>query len=436
MADPSVNATNGMPVSARTRTICLGLAAIGAGTFLWALFLGNATRAWLALLVNFLFFAGLAQAGVVISALMQVTSSQWGRSLKRLAEATVAFLPVAFGVLIVLFFGIATWAPWVHHPVDAKTPWLNIPFFVARQTLTFLLLGGLSLLYVYRSLRPDIGVLDEAGQYRAVGWARRLIAGWQGGFEERQRNQRSQDVLAPSLLIAYAWVFSLVGFDFVMALDPDWFSSLAGAYYFIGNLLIGIAFLAGAAIWSRDRFRLQDYIGDQQLHDIGKLLFGFCILWAYIVWSQYLVIWYGDLPEETEFIAHRMRGAWAVPTWIVVVLAFAVPFAVLLSRQVKTHVGGLTTIVAVVLVGMWLERFILVTPSIWHAEGLPLGVVEVLISAGMGGLFVWCYVTFLLAFPVFPISDPRLTAITERYLPPPGVEYVRSTDSGEGAEAT
>ena len=420
--------TNGAPVSARARRISLGCAVIGAAAFLYGVVIGSAgdaedagaaIRAWQALLVNFLFFAGLAQAGVVLSALMQVTSSQWGRALKRLSEATVAFLPVAFGLLVVLFFGIATWAPWVHHPVEAKTPWLNIPFFVARQTLTFLLLSGISLGYVYRSLRPDIGMLDESGQRPAVGLAQRLIGGWRGVVEERERNQRSQGVFAPCLLIAYAWVFSLVAFDFVMALDPHWFSTLAGAYYFIGNLLIGIAFLTGAAIWSRDRFQLQEYIGDRQLHDIGKLLFGFSILWAYMLWSQYLVIWYGDLPEETEFVAHRMHGSWAVPTWIVVAMAFVVPFVVLLSRRVKSHARGLTAIAGVVLIGMWLERFILVSPSIWHADGLPLGVLELLITAGVGGLFVWCYTTFLVMFPVLPISDPRLTAVTERYLPPP-----------------
>ena len=104
------------------------------------------------------------------------------------------------------------------------------------------------------------------------------------------------------MLIAYAWVFSLVAFDFVMALDPHWFSTLMGAYYFVGNLLVGIAFVSIVSVWGRGRLGLHDYIGTQQLHDIGKLLFGFSILWAYMVWSQYLVIWYGDLPEETEFV--------------------------------------------------------------------------------------------------------------------------------------
>ena len=406
-------------VSGRTRQVLLGACGVGAVAFLFDVGVGDGTRAWTALLVNFLFFAGLAQAGVVLSAVMQATSARWGRSLKRLAEATAAFLPAAFVLLLVLFLGIATWAPWVREPVEAKTAWLNIPFFVTRQTLTFLLLSGLSLAYVYRSLRPDIGMLDESGEQKATGFARRLIGGWQGSVEERLRNQRFQGILAPCVLIAYAWVFSLVAFDFVMALDPHWFSTLAGGYYFIGNLFLGIAFLAVAAVWARDRLGIRDYIGDHQLHDIGKLLFGFCILWAYMLWSQYLVIWYGDLPEETQFIAHRMQGSWAPLTWIVLALAFFIPFAVLLSREVKTQVRGLTTVSLVVLVGMWLERFILVTPSIWRGDGLPLGILEILITAGVFSLFAWCYITFLQTFPVLPVSDPRLTRVTEHWLPPP-----------------
>ena len=111
-------------------------------------------------------------------------------------------------------------------------------------------------------------------------------------------------------------------------------------------------------------------------------------------WSQYLVIWYGDLPEETEFIAHRMNGAWAPLAWTVFALVFVIPFVVLLSRAVKTSPRGLTAIACVGLVGLWLERFILVSPSLWHGNGVPLGVIELLVTAGVLGLFAWCYTTF------------------------------------------
>ena len=395
-------------VPPRARNVLLGLAALGALAFLYGIVLGDAVRAWESLLVNFLFFGGLAQAGVVLSCILQVTSARWGRPLKRVAEATAAFLPAAFILLLVLLAGTAAWAPWVHEPVEAKTPWLNVPFFVSRELLAFLVLGGFSLRYVYRSLRPDIGMLDESGARPAAGLSAQLIRGWQGLDTERATGQRRQTRWAVAVLIAYGWAFTLIAFDFVMALDPHWFSTLLGGYYFIGNLLIGLAFLAGVAAAGRRRLGIAGYVGRHQLHDLGKLLFGFCILWAYLFWSQYLVIWYGDLAEETEFVYHRMHGAWEPVAWAVLAMTFVGPFVVLLSRAVKTWVPGLTAVAAVVFAGMWLERFLLVAPSLWHGEGVPLGLLELLVTAGVFGLFVVCYTTFLDRFPTLPVSDPRL----------------------------
>ena len=135
---------NGAFKAGRMRQVGLALAAVGAAAFVYGLLMGDSIRAWQALLVNFLFFAGLAQAGVALSATLQTTSARWGRPLKRMSEATGAFLPVAFGLLLILLLGVSSWAPWVHEPIAAKTPWLNIPFFVVRQILAFLLLSGLS----------------------------------------------------------------------------------------------------------------------------------------------------------------------------------------------------------------------------------------------------------------------------------------------------
>ena len=394
-------------LSVRTRRALLGLASLGGAAFLVGLLL-DATRAWQALLVNFLFFGGLAQAGVVLSCILQVTSARWGRPLKRVAEATAAFLPAAFVLLLVLLAGTTAWAPWVHEPVEAKAPWLNVPFFVGRELLAFLVLSGLSLRYVYRSLRPDVGMLHESGERPATGISAVLIRDWRGLDAERATGQRRQTRWAVAVLIAYGWVFTLIAFDFVMALDPHWFSTLLGGYYFVGNVLIGLAFVVGVTAAGRRRLGIAGYVGRHQLHDLGKLLFGFCILWAYLFWSQYLVIWYGDLAEETEFVYHRMHGAWEPVAWAVFAMTFAGPFVVLLSRAVKTWIPGLTTVAAVVFAGMWLERFVLVVPSLWHGEGVPLGPLELLVTAGVAGLFVHSYAAFLDRFPVLPVSDPRL----------------------------
>ena len=264
---------------------------------------------WETLLVNFLFWSGIAQAGVVLSALLQVTSARWGRPLKRVAEATAAFMPVSFLVLLVLFLGQAVILPWVQEPVEAKQAWLNTPFFVARQGAGFLLLSGLSLLYVYWSVRPDIGLLQESGTGDLGFLAQRLVRGWRGLNTERDVSQQRQSRLAPAILIVYAYVFSLQAFDFVMSLDPHWFSTLLGGYFFIGNLYHrrGVPCGRGGldthpgemarACWHGPASRRREALA-RLLHAVDLP-----------VLTQYLVIWYGDLPEETAFVMHRTAEA-------------------------------------------------------------------------------------------------------------------------------
>ena len=208
--------------------------------------------------------------------------------------------------------------------------------------------------------RPGPGLLHESGAQPATGVARRLITGWRGLEAERERGQRPQDRLAVALLIAYVPLFSLVAIDFIMALDAHWFSALLGGYFLTGNLTAGAALLALVAAAGSNRLGLGNRVGDRQRHDAGKLLFGFSILWAYMLWSQYLVIWYGDLPEEARFIHHRMHGAWAPVAWTVFAAVFAVPFVLLLSRKLKMRPAALGAVAGLVLAGVWLERFLLV----------------------------------------------------------------------------
>ena len=367
------------------------------------------TRAWNALLVNFLFWSGLGHAGVAFSAMFQATSARWARPLKRIAEGTVAFLPVSAVMLIVLLVGVSAWAPWMHEPNAARQAWLNAPAFVVRQTVGFLLLGALSLAYVHASIRPDIGQLRDAGRPVWPALARRFSGNWRGLDAERQVSQRRQGRLSPALLVMYCCVLSLQAFDFIMSLDPHWYSTLAGGYFFVGNLYIGVAFLALVAVWIGSRPEMEGCVGRGQLYDIGRLLLGFCMLWAYLFWSQYLVIWYGDLPEETAFVAHRTVDApWAPLAWAVLGTAFVIPFLMLLSRELKHHPLGLSLVSAIALIGMWFERFILVGPSLWKGKQLPIGPIEILVTAGVGALFVLCYTAFLQRVPMLPVADPLL----------------------------
>lgn len=360
-------------LSAAARLLCAALVLAGAAAFLHGVLLGDPLRAWRALLVNFLFFAGLAHAGVALSALLQVTSARWARPLERPIEAAAAFLPVSGLLLAILLVGLPAWAPWTAEPADARRGWLDLPLFAVRESAAFLLLSGLCLAYV------------------------------RGAEAERARGQRRRRLLAPLVLIAFGWVQSLVAFDFVVALDPHWYSALAGGYFFTGSLLTGVALLALAAGWGRRPLGLGDRVGRRQLRDAGALLFGVATLWAYLLWSQYLVIWYGDLPEETAFVARRMRGPWAPFTWLALGLAFAAPFAALLGRRMKASASGLSAVALAVLAGIWLERFVLVSPSLRPAGPPAPSLPELFVTAGALGAFVLCCARFLERFPAPPV---------------------------------
>jgi hypothetical protein len=398
----------------RIRLILLVVSLFGAAAFVVGLVI-DATRAWTALLVNFLFWSGLGHAGVAFSAMFQATSARWARPLKRIAEGTIAFLPVSAVMLVVLLAGVSAWAPWMHEPNEARQAWLNGPFFVVRQSLGFLLLGAVSIAYVSASIRPDIGQLRDSGRSVWPALTGRVSGNWRGLDVEQRMSQRRQDRLSPALLIIYCCVLSLQAFDFIMSLDPHWYSTLAGGYFFVGNLYIGVAFLAIAAVWIGLRPEMEGYVGRGQLYDIGRLLLGFCMLWAYLFWSQYLVIWYGDLPEETAFVAHRTVDApWAPLAWVVLGTAFVIPFLMLLSRELKHHALGLSLVAFTALVGMWLERFILVGPSLWKGEHLPIGPIEILVTAGAAALFALSYTAFLQRVPMLPFADPLLVADVHR----------------------
>lgn len=386
-------------------TLLVVLLAAGGIGFATAVSGASALRAWQIFLVNFLFWSGIAQAGVAFSAILHVTNARWGRPLQRMAEATASFLPVSFLLFLALYFGREQLFPWISHPVPEKAAWLNLPFLFARDGIGLLMLYGLSLLFLYYSLRPDVGLIRGRQGGNPGALHRALTAGWRGLEQERRRSRRALAVLSPILLILYAVVFSLIGFDLVMSLDPHWHSALFGGYFFVGNLYLGLATLALVAVLARRYLRLEAYVTPSHFHDVGKLVFAFCLLWTYLFWAHYLPIWYGNLPEETEFVLARVRGLWSPWAWSVLALCFAIPFVVLLSRQVKRRPGTLFAISAVVVAGMWLERYVLVVPSLWTEDWVPLGGLEVLITLGFLAGAVLCYLAFLFAFPPLPLAE-------------------------------
>ncbi len=360
------------------------LVGLGLTTFLIGVTGEHAQRAWQAYLVNWLFWSGLALSGLTFSALLRITKAEWAGPLQPLAEALAAFLPISFFLLLVLFLGSEQLFSWIQNPVPAKQAWLNEPFLVLRSLFGVVLLYGCGLALLRASLRAS----RTLPRVLVPSVSQRNIASIAAG------RQRQLATLSSVFILLYALVFSLLAFDLVMSLEPHWISTLFGAYFCIGNLYAGLSLLAILAVLMR-------VAAAERSHDLGKLIFGFCVLWTYLFWCQYLPIWYGNLPEETGFLVVRLLDEpWATVSFVVLLLNFLLPFPILLLQWVKRAPTALAGISALILVGMWLERYVLVVPSIWQGHRLPLGWVELGVLLGFFALFTLAFRAWVRIFPI------------------------------------
>jgi len=382
----------------RPLILFLGILSVaGAIQFLAGIGGEQARRAWQVYLVNFVFFTGLSSGAVLFSAILTLTNAGWGRPLKRLAEGMGSFLGVSFLLFWFLYFGREEIFPWVREPAHGKEAWLNTGFLFARDGIGLLILTALSLWILYHSVRPDRYAIPLPGSGPGI----------PGAGEQAEKSRRAQVFLAPILAMVYALVLSLIAFDLIMSLDPHWYSTLFGAYYFIGSFYSALAALVLIAGIFRRRPGLRDFIRPGHFSDLGKLLLGFCLITGDFFYSQFLVIWYGNLPEETRYVILRVRESpWEPLAWTVLTVCFALPFIVLLSRKFKFHPRAMMALAGVILAGMWLERFLLVVPSTWKMKNFPLGFMEVLITAGFIGLFGLTLAGFFRKFSPLPLSDP------------------------------
>jgi hypothetical protein len=371
-------------------------------------------RAWRAYHVNWLFFASLSSAGVVVVAVQRITTARWSRSIVRLLEGYVAFLPVAFVMLLVsLFIGKGHIFPWTHEhpPVAEKVLWYNAAFLSTRAIVSFGVLTVLSLWYIYTSVRLDVGLLPEWG----AKWAAGLRARMRNGFGEERREIHSthslQGKIAVALALCFGYGWSLLAFDLSMGLSLHFQSTLYGWWFFMGAWLCALTLFTLLVLAWRRYLGAQEYIGENHFHDLGKLCFAFTAFWGYLTFGQYLVIWYGNMPEETHWARIRLIAPWAVTTVTAVIAVFFAPFFGLLSKAAKLFKPTLVLFTVISFVGMWLVRYLEVYPSLYgEGTGLPLGLWEIGVTLGYVGLWGACYLAFMNAFP-----RARVTLMTSPY---------------------
>jgi hypothetical protein len=379
------------------------LALIGLGLFVMQLMGDDPARAWRMFLVDFMFFTGLATGAVIFAATQKITKADWSGPVIRFAEAGVAFLPVAVVLFLLLWLGREHVFPWIAHPTPVRGRWLTVSWVFWRDLASLLVVSGLALVFVWTELKPDVVALRQ----HASGWRRALydrIAGDFDGSPERLAViERRLNWMAPLLCLLYAYLYSVLAFDLIMSLAPYWYSNLFGAYYFMGSLLTGLTMLGLMTIYWRRRLGLGGLIGVQQFHDIGKLIFGFTVFWAYLTYSHVLVIWYGNLPEETPWLFFRMFAAWQPVGLLVLAMVFVIPFWGLISVKAKVTPFTFTLFAGISVLGMWLERYLQIQPSL--VEAPRLGLPELGVSLGFLGLFLLAYGAFARALPMV---SPRL----------------------------
>jgi hypothetical protein len=329
-----------------------------------------------------LLWSAVAQGGLLFSVVLHVTKAKWGSPLQGLAESFAAFFPVSFALFLILFLGRAYIFPWLHGDLYGKSWWLAVPFLFSRDTAGLLLLYGLGFAYLRN----------------ALGWKRSR----KGNAERLAEMHRDRmTVFGVLYIIAYAAVLSLLAFDLVMSADPQWVSTLFGAYAFVKAFYIGLGGLTIiAAVVHLGRGEASP-LSPSHFHDLGKLFFAFCLFWADLFYCQFLVIWYGNLPEETSYIIQRtFLMPWKGLAWAVFIACFIIPFIILINRRVKTVPLFMVFLCSLVLIGIWFEHLLLLGPALNPGvSSLPVHLSDALISLGFLGLMVLAVRFCLTSFP-------------------------------------
>ena len=345
-------------------------------------------RFFFAYLQDFAYFLSLSLGALYFVVLHHLTRAGWSVVVRRIAEALAAVLPFMLVLFIPVVLGLRQLYPWARPEVIAhdlalqhKAAYLNVPFFVLRCVFYLVVWGLMARYFFRRSLSQD-----------ATGDARETL--------------HMQARSAPAM-VAFALTLTFGAFDLLMSLAPHWYSTIFGVYYFAGSTVGIYALLPVLAFALQSRGLLPRAITVEHYHDMGKLLFGFIVFWAYIGFSQYMLIWYANIPEETRWLLRRQQHGWEAVGLVLVFGHFIVPFAALLSRAIKRRPVALAGVAAWILVMHWVDLYWLVMPEGSPASPFP-HLLDLAILVGLGGVWVAAAAFVAKEHSLLPERDPRL----------------------------
>lgn len=339
-------------------------------------------------LVAFSFWTTLALGGLFFTMLHHLTGSRWSVVVRRLAETLAQALPLMGILFIPILLGLHSLYHWSHAEAVAedallqhKSGYLNLTFFTIRAVIYFTVWTLLA-----RRLR-NLSVQQD-----------------NNGSPELSAQMRKTSAYG---MILFAVTVTFAGFDWLMSLDPHWYSTIFGVYFFAGGLLSVVCLLVVILNLLRRAGVLDRVVTIEHYHDLGKLMFGFVIFWTYIAFSQYFLIWYANIPEETVWFLERWEGSWKQVSLLILFGHFALPFLVMTFRAVKRNTDLLMGVAIWILIMHWVDMYWLVLPNLLH-HGFDFPWIDLALTAGMGGVAAWWVWSRLVAEPLIPVKDPLL----------------------------
>lgn len=348
-------------------------------------FLQNRKDFFASYLTAFCFFLAIALGSLFFVFVQHLSRAAWSVTVRRISETASANLPWMALLFIPLLFGMGDLFHWMHpdpddHLIATKSAYLNTPFLLIRTAFYFLVWAGLSIYFFRNSVNQD-GSKDP-GLTTSMG---RMSA------------------LAAAL---YALTQTFFALDWIMSIDHHWFSTMFGVYYFAGSVVAQYCFLILVVTIVRKKTTRKDLFNLEHYHDMGKLLFGHNVFWTYIGFSQFFLIWYANIPEETLFFLHRAEGGWKTISLMLPWCHFAIPFLYLMSWHVKRNVVALCVGAVWLLIMCFIDIYWLIQPNFHHHPHFGIGDISSIMA--IGGFFLFLFIKRLNSVNAIPAGDPRL----------------------------
>lgn len=361
--------------------MAIGVVSLLAGIFIYS---DEPVKIWSNILLNNFYFLSIALCGIFFIAVHKISDSGWQSSLVRIPESFTDFIVVSAVLMFLIYFGMHDIYHWTHidpsdHILLGKTPYLNMPFFFIRMFVYFALWIVLSFMIRKLSIQSD--------------------------FDNDLKYYKKSRAYAAVFVVIFAITSSTMSWDWLLSIDAHWYSTMFGWYIFSSMLVTSLAGITLILIYLMKKGYMP-HITQSHLHDLGKYLFGFSIMWAYLWFVQFLFIWYANIPEETVYFVQRLEH-FPILFYVNIIVNLVLPFFILMTRDSKMQTGIMSIIATIILIGHWIDLYIVIMPgSVGNSASI--GFLEIGLTIGYAGLFLFVIFRSLTKASLVPVNHPFL----------------------------